>query len=353
MYIQDPLVLASIAQEDEAPNTASGWEGGDGGQDRFAEIGVRLSSRPIGREVAEEEAHVIWEGLGATATFGRQIVVEPVSQGESQSSLLGVSLEPLPLAAPRRHYLGCTSDAYSGQAAPFVAFPQRGVCTFREKMVAARQAGATGVVVWGNDEDTLLIRPADDSAYEPVYPNSDLGDADDDQIAMLYVPKQAGLEVTAAESRGDAVYVEVTAYPGELQDVETAISDALAGVGGTVKSIIGDNEADWQDVMSALSDIFGEAGIRLGQEGGGEGDLVGRGLPIEAGRQLEGRESTGVPDAKEPRLGDEQDAGTTFGSGRKRRAHEPDRFRRDQGPPPLMIAGLPIRNMVLQQAPSG
>jgi len=220
-------------------------------------------------------------------------------------------------------------------------------------MVAARQAGATGVVVWGNDEDTLLIRPADDSAYEPVYPNSDLGDADDDQIAMLYVPKQAGLEVTAAESRGDAVYVEVTAYPGELQDVETAISDALAGVGGTVKSIIGDNEADWQDVMSALSDIFGEAGIRLDQEGGGEGDLVGRGLPIEAGRQLEGRESTGVPDAKEPRLGDEQDAGTTFGSGRKRRAHEPDRFRRDQGPPPLMIAGLPIRNMVLQQAPSG
>jgi hypothetical protein len=352
VYIQDPLVLASIAQEDEDPNTASGWEGGAGGQDRFAEIGVRLSSRPIGREVAEEEAHVIWEGLGATATFGRQIVTEPVSQGESQSSLLGVSLEPLPLAAPRRHHLGCTSDAYSGQAAPFVAFPQRGVCTFREKMVAARQAGATGVVVWDNDEDALLIRPADDLAYEPVHPNSDLEDVDD-EIAMLYVPKQAGLEVAAAESRGEAVYVEVTAYPGEIQDVETAISDALAGVGGTVKNIIGDNEADWQDVMSALSDIFGEAGIRLDQEGGGEGDLIGRGSPEEAGRQLEGRESTGVPDPQEPRLGDEQDAGTTFRSRRRRRAHEPDRFRRDQRPPPLMIAGLPIRNMVLQQAPSG
>lgn len=97
--------------------------------------------------------------------------------GSDDTMSMDIDQLPLPLRLPFGDGLGCDPEAYTtdvdddrpnGQHQdyePFIAFPQRGECSFHRKLVAAYASGAAGVIVWGNDDSSILIRPSADPEW--------------------------------------------------------------------------------------------------------------------------------------------------------------------------------------------
>jgi len=333
VYIQDPLVLASTSREGDAVREQYGSELEAAQQDRLAEIRVRMTSGLLN----DDARTVVWEGLGATAIFGRPISVETTPDAGVESDLLGVSLEPLVLALPGTDRLGCSPKSYQGQDAGFVAFPQRGDCTFREKLDVARKAGASGVVVWGNDNDPLLIRPADDTVAQTDRDQE--ARATSEQIAMVYVPKQAGLAVEAALNRGEAVYVELPADTEDIHDeMGAVISQAVVDSGNKLARSLED-QAEWERVIATISQLFDEAGI----------DTAAR---LDVDEQARRSHAPQRPHDDNQEVSREQQMEDRAARSNRRSRFVNEAPRRDLDVPPLMIAGLPIRNVMLRPADS-
>lgn len=321
MYIEDPLVAASVAQDDETTQNQYGSRLDADDNDRLAEVAIRLSADLPDRNYSDARPTIIWKGLGATAVFGRPITSQLDPKASLSSALLGVSVAPLAVALPPNDRLGCSPDSYNGLGIPFVAFPQRGECTFRDKMDVARKAGASGVIVWGNDDDPLLLRPSDDTVSEGLPHDGDEGGTARD-IAMIYVPKQAGLAVLSAHYRGEVVHVELPTNLEEILDLEAATIIDL-------NSRSPEDKADWEEVLSVLKQLLDATDRNLElPEDEGQGSETGK----YKGKQT----ASGTPD--ETAGGSPRGRGSSNGSSR-----------REFGPPHLTIAGLPIRNVMLSR----
>jgi hypothetical protein len=284
-----------------------------------------------------EDPIVIWQGVGATATFGRQLSEGP-RFGVSGSKPLESMAEQLPLVVPIADPLGCSFRSYGaseqiGAGTPWIAFIQRGQCTFHQKFDIARDAGAFGIVVWGNDDDQILIRPSEDPDWwsDQEYDLRGQGDGD---ITMIYVPKSAGSAVSAATYRGETVLVSLHHLDAGIPTAVEVEDEVMAQLDRLAAAII--------DGSGAMTDQAYES---LAQEAM---RVLTEGRTTENGREERDavqEDDDGVAVERRPTR---PQIGTSLKVGRSARRRERGQAR-PRGPPPLMIAGLPIRNVMLER----
>jgi len=93
--------------------------------------------------------------MAYTSVFGGDPAVPADSPGY-RSPLRFIHREAVPVRRPRYNHDGC--NAYEERFDDDVVFVKRGGCTFLEKLVLARDAGAAGVIVLNNDD--VRINPS-------------------------------------------------------------------------------------------------------------------------------------------------------------------------------------------------
>ena len=84
--------------------------------------------------------------------------------------------------------LGCVSDNYPAELEGAVAFTSRGECTFAEKSILAKAAGAVGVIIYNNEPGDL---------------SGTLGEPDGDYTPSLGITQEASEAILAALEEGD------------------------------------------------------------------------------------------------------------------------------------------------------
>jgi len=333
VFIKDPDVVQSLPAASRQEQTLQRHE-----LDSASEMLVLITAN--GAKSGEDgDPIVIWQGVGATATFGRQLSERP-SFGVSGSKPLEPMEEQLPLVAPIADPLGCSFRSYGaseevGAGTPWIAFVQRGQCTFHQKFDIARDAGAFGIVVWGNDDDQILIRPSEDPDWwsDQEYDLRGQGDGD---ITMIYVPRSAGSAVSAATYRGETVQVSLHHLDAGIPTAVDVEDEVVAELDRLAAAIIDGSGAMTDDAYAALA----QEAMRVLTEGRkNEDGTQERDAGEEDGDSLAARQPSERPET-----------GSPFKTGRP--AHRRGRGRglaRPRGPPPLMIAGLPIRNVMLER----
>jgi hypothetical protein len=294
-------------------------------ESRPAEIWVQLTS-PASDAEGYEESGVIWEGLAGTAVFGRPMT-NSLAQG-GKGEWMGVNRPALPVLLPPNDPLGCSPDSYAPPAdgrEGFVALPQRGECTFHQKLAVAQKSGAVGVVVWGDDDDPGLIRPSQD----PVIAREESGGRREEEIGMVYVPREAGWAVSEIISDGKAVSVSLfplDPYTDETEPVGSTFmeEDELRELFGMedLGKLLGDG---LNALVDKLTGILGESKKNLGTS---EARIV-RSIEPGHGRAAD-QSGLLVKRTGDPVVGKRLDR---------------------LGPPPLAIGGLPLRNVWIRPRP--
>lgn len=84
--------------------------------------------------------------------------------------------------------LGCTADSFPAEVEGHVALVSRGECTFGEKSVAAKAAGATGLIIYNNVPGSL---------------SGTLGEAFGDYAPVVGISQEDGEAIIAALEAGE------------------------------------------------------------------------------------------------------------------------------------------------------
>ncbi|KIY51587.1 alpha mannosidase-like protein [Fistulina hepatica ATCC 64428] len=133
-----------------------------------------MDSTGISETFSDVEALV----TGYVALFGGDIF-EPTPLGKSPLRM--TSTDGVPLARERPNDLGC--EPYHGNYTGAALVVTRGTCTFLEKLIRARDAGAAGVIVISDD----------DMSINPTTEVEDLAEAGDiSDVVLLIVRKSEG-----------------------------------------------------------------------------------------------------------------------------------------------------------------
>ncbi|KAH7887820.1 glycoside hydrolase family 47 protein [Phlebopus sp. FC_14] len=195
---------------------------GEGRERRGSEVGLRIfldTADPMlqGRPgVVEMDAEVYVKAH--TALFGADLSAIP---DRSQQLRFG-QIDGVRVRRDGKNVLGCRpfDEDFSGDA----VLVWRGDCTFLEKMVHARKAGASGVIVI-SDEETA-INPS--ATPEEIAAAGDL-----DDVALVLVPRSTGKSLAAmVEAAGMFGYGHVMcsldheqAWSREVQTEERSVDD--------------------------------------------------------------------------------------------------------------------------------
>lgn len=400
MIVEQPQTLgASISPPDSGNHSPLNFATDS---DSLAQVSLRFSSHSPHLAETSTDPHehdkLVWEGQGSTAIFTR-----PLRPGGSDDTMsMDIDQLPLPLRLPFGDGLGCDPEAYTtdvdddrpnGQHQdyePFIAFPQRGECSFHRKLVAAYASGAAGVIVWGNDDSSILIRPSADPEWESSSPKQAESQGNEEgstkavpeDIPMVYIPRQAGLLIRTALKTGEAsIVVEVQESlldPHDQQhDVEvytkqvltellgglTFVEDGMDGILDKLTEVLS-GEDEQQDVdpkesleTSTIKQSQLDAIMALSQlthdemqaflETGDDGVVVVEHHPTNPVSQQTGSNEEAAEAAAAERS-DGGDGGQTTGTTARPTRRQDVRDKLLSMPPPLAIAGLPIRNLYFQ-----
>ena len=331
MFIKDPDVVQSLPTPSRREQSTRSHD-----QDRASEMLVLITAEHVDSSELGDSI-VIWQGVGATATFGRQLSDTPRFR-VSGSKPLEPMEEQLPLVVPMADPLGCSFRSYSASETdhagkPWIAFIQRGQCTFHQKFDIARDAGAFGVVVWGNDDDQTLIRPSEDPDWWSDQEHDLRGKGDGD-ITMIYVPKSAGSAVSAASYRGETASVSLHHLDAGIPTAVEVQDEVIAQLDRLAAAMIDGSGA----MTDASYESLAQEAMRILTEGR---------TTEKIGRQDRDAAEEDNDSLASKRLLKESKTGTSLKIVRPARQRERI-IARPRGPPPLMIAGLPIRNVMLE-----
>jgi hypothetical protein len=108
---------------------------------------------------------------------------------------------------------GCDGDAYLADPAGAIALIERGFCFFREKVLRAMSAGATGVVFYQNEGENAEALPPWSVGEPPI------------ALPGVFVQRSTGLLL-----RDGAAPVTAVIRPGVVENLEWAVQ-ALADAG--------------------------------------------------------------------------------------------------------------------------
>lgn len=377
---EPPLVTEEISIVENPQGT---------GEVRPSEVIVQLSFwgsddafESINQPPSAGGKRTIWEGIGATSTFGQAMTPLPVDEearGTFRDSLMTVGRDPMVLVPALYDITGCAAESYDNYSdvrfekrisrSPFIALTQRGGCTFQQKAVVAQRAGATGVIVWGNDDHPGLVRPASDPEWETLSREiRTVGGDEQPEIGMVYIPRLAGLAALKKIGDGHNVYAQLRAfrYAKVIDQPKVGEFAQLLGLEG-VGRILHGVEDGIKNLLETLTEILGvddsiaiemlseleEMELEEGQQGVEPGALS-----VETLEEGEGLEN---PDEEQGRLANEANADppAEVEKDKKDVTHEQNNDRSSthtkhhttsdrQHTTQMMIAGLPIRNLVLR-----
>lgn len=126
--------------------------------------------------------------------------------------------------------IGCTADDYPAETKGAAVLVQRGECTFGEKSILAKAAGAEAVVIYNNEEGEL---------------SATLGDADGDYAASVGLSKADGEAIVAKLEAGEVtIELEIDAVVEDrvtfnvIAETKGGDHDNVLILGGHTDSVI-------------------------------------------------------------------------------------------------------------------
>lgn len=194
-----------------------------------------------------------------TAVFGQSLWLSDAWDPRSDPSHPGMRLfyDPVSIILPVYDRTGCRGAQYPEDASEFIAYVQRGKCTFFEKLLTAKQRGAIGVVVYGTEQDgEQLIRPsADGEAVQEV-----------DDVGMVYIGAEAGKHLAERLWRGEDISVSFTTVDADFENLDIAsvnrlIEQKQKEIDNIKESLANEQLESWWDALSedGMEDLVPEA----------------------------------------------------------------------------------------------
>lgn len=222
--------------------------------DPFAEVIARFTTTQPSESTTDDIV-----AYAGTAVFGQSLWLSDAWDPRSDPShpSLGLFRDPMRIVLPVYDRTGCRDAQYPKDAFEFIAYVQRGKCTFFEKLLTAKQRGAIGVVVYGTELDgEQLIRPsADGEEVQEV-----------DDVGIVYIGAEAGKHLAERLWRGEDISVSFTTVDADFENLDIAsvhrlIEQKQKDIDNIKESLATEQLESWWDALSrdGLEDLVAEA----------------------------------------------------------------------------------------------
>jgi len=268
------LLAGSNKLQEFADNNGGNRAFGSGGHNATVDYIVKTLEKTGYYDVYKQPLSEIFStGKGTVAING-----EPIEHVIMTYSPSGSVTGPLVAA----NNLGCTPEDYPAEVAGNVALVSRGTCSFGEKSVAAKAAGAVGVLCYNNMEGGI---------------SGTLGSAYGDYAAITGISGEKGAELLALLEQGpvsvdyqiDAIVETRTTY-NVIAETKGGDHDNVLILGGHTDSVAGgpginDDGSGTIGVLNvavALSDFKVKNAVRFGFWTAEEFGLIGSYRYIES-----------------------------------------------------------------------